>query len=479
MRFFSYAQLLNGLCIAEKRAAYEVLTERHLQALWLEQKYFDQLTTDQGEPITVLSPGIWNAEAGPDFLKAHLKIGSREYRGDIELHFVDDSWIKHGHHTNADYENTILHVSLSKLPHAQPLYTKSGREVAKTYLEEKLTVTSDRIIKLIDLDLYPYQEFAHSGRCASHIFNALTEEESLSLFQSAAEWRLRKKKQRLEVYFESSSDQLLAGIAMALGYKNNAQMFLELFVWLNSLKHLPYDQLFSLAMLSSGFFSSYYQDKWKDSSCYNNLKSYAESILEPVPQFNLKLSQIRPYNHPLRRFAYLCQLLKDPHAPSLYNTMIDLWSHSWRSPDDKKKWKHLWENYCALIPTYTHSYWNFHYTFETESSQEFLTLIGDSLKNEILVNTWLPLLYAHVEKQGCSEELAGFRLFYNSLKGEESRKKRYLTQRFFATTPKGKMLEKAAIEQGSYQVHHDFCAQYEASCVGCPFVDLVKQQITV
>src|ERR1700761_5455772 len=71
--------------IAENVVPYPFLRERHLQAMWLEQKYFKNLTTTEGEAIIVLSPGIWNSEGGPDFLKAHLKIGHREIRGDVEL----------------------------------------------------------------------------------------------------------------------------------------------------------------------------------------------------------------------------------------------------------------------------------------------------------------------------------------------------------------------------------------------------------
>ena len=54
------------------------LTERHLQILWLEQKLLKNLITNQGESIEVISPGIWNTGPGPDFLKAHLKIGNCE-----------------------------------------------------------------------------------------------------------------------------------------------------------------------------------------------------------------------------------------------------------------------------------------------------------------------------------------------------------------------------------------------------------------
>lgn len=94
---FEYLTLVNNqnLCsfateVAEKKNVYHILTERHLQAMWLEQKYFHILKTCDGRHIEVISPGIWNSEAGPDFLKAHLKIGDQEYQGDIEIHLSQE-----------------------------------------------------------------------------------------------------------------------------------------------------------------------------------------------------------------------------------------------------------------------------------------------------------------------------------------------------------------------------------------------------
>ena len=83
-----YTRLLTPFpgSVAENEESYQFLTERHLQALWYDQKFFEFLKTDDNQPIQVLSPGIWNTEAGPDFLKAHLKIGGVELKGDIEIH---------------------------------------------------------------------------------------------------------------------------------------------------------------------------------------------------------------------------------------------------------------------------------------------------------------------------------------------------------------------------------------------------------
>lgn len=207
------------------------LTERHLQILWLEQKHFPSLCTAEGERIQVLSPGIWNKQAGPDFLKAHLRIGNRDYRGDIEIHLTDKEWYQHQHHFDPRYNHVILHVSYEKSPTFQPIYKENGQLTLNSYLKECLTQPLEEILSVIDLDLYLNQEFAAVGDCASRLFAHLSEKAMRSLFQSAAYWRLDKKLRHLTQAFpDQPSLQFAGGVAMALGYRQNAVAFLELFL---------------------------------------------------------------------------------------------------------------------------------------------------------------------------------------------------------------------------------------------------------
>jgi hypothetical protein len=52
------------------------MTERLLQFIWQFQ-YFNktELTTTAGELVTVLFPGHYNSNQGPDFLDAKIRIG--------------------------------------------------------------------------------------------------------------------------------------------------------------------------------------------------------------------------------------------------------------------------------------------------------------------------------------------------------------------------------------------------------------------
>ena len=122
-----YTQIIANLpqAASETGNEYHLLTERHIQAVWFEQKYFKNLRTSTNEPIEIISPGIWNAEAGPDFRKAHLKIGGREIQGDIEIHLMDEFWYQHQHHLDDRYNQVVLHVSLWQ-PQTPGLYLPRG-----------------------------------------------------------------------------------------------------------------------------------------------------------------------------------------------------------------------------------------------------------------------------------------------------------------------------------------------------------------
>jgi hypothetical protein len=87
------------------------MREDFLHYVWQHQ-YFDKLDlrTAEGEEIQVLRPGHRNADAGPDFLNARLRLGDVEWNGAVEIHLRASDWVRHSHQTDAKYDQVILHV---------------------------------------------------------------------------------------------------------------------------------------------------------------------------------------------------------------------------------------------------------------------------------------------------------------------------------------------------------------------------------
>ena len=90
------------------------MREDFLHYVWQHQ-YFDKadLRTSAGEDVTVLRAGFRNADAGPDFFSARLRLGEVEWNGAVEIHLRSSDWARHNHQTDPKYDQVILHVVLS------------------------------------------------------------------------------------------------------------------------------------------------------------------------------------------------------------------------------------------------------------------------------------------------------------------------------------------------------------------------------
>lgn len=483
MLHLTYASLIDtpSSCskeVAEEKNPYHILTERHLQVMWLEQKYFTSLKTSKGELIEVLSPGIWNSESGPDFLKAHIKIGNQEWRGDIEIHLSQEGWYHHKHHINSHYNAVILHVCYWKPIKERQTVTAAGRNLTSTYLQPSLTITEARIVKLIDLDLYPYKHFVGSGNCSKTLFSHLSKSKISDLFRSAAVWRLKEKWEGLQAKIENPENYLIGGIATVLGYKHNAEAFLAVFNYLKLEKIEDEQLILSQALKVTHFFNEYFQKKWADSAYYQQLLKILNNSNSPLSSsFFLKLDKIRPANHPVRRLAALAKILSDPSIAEIHSKLIVLWHSHWEECH-QQNWKKLKEFFLHLIPSYSDDYWQYHYTFEKTPQPKQIALIGDDIKQKILINVFLPILYANIEHRGTHLEKMAFTHFYSSIPTSKTQKSSYLNYRFFGNKGKETAFSSADFQQGAYQIHRDFCIHFEASCQGCPFVERYKKAWT-
>lgn len=474
-----YSRLLDcdsiNAAIFEAKASYQFLRERHLQVMWLEQKYFQSLSTIEGLPITIISPGIWNDGAGPDFLRAHIKIGFEEYKGDIEIHLNDEGWFHHKHHLDKNYNQVILHIAYWKPKIKLPLLTSEGRQLTCTYFEDKLTIPEARILKLIDLDLYPYKHFVGSGACAHVLFRNLPSKNILHFFRQAAAWRLGQKYQNLQAKIDRSSDLLKGGMAMVLGYKHNAEAFLQLFFMLQQQPLMDELSLLAYAMGLCGFFNEKFRLQWLQSLKYQSLAWRYDAMPSLLKEktITLNLSRTRPANHPVRRLAILVKMMLDPDLIHVLEGLNTLWQKHWPTTA-RQTWPLLREAFIEALPAYQDPYWESHYIFENEGKQYGIALLGRDLKYEILVNICLPLLFHDINERNNLLEQEAFFNFYATFPASKTGKATYLMHRFFGDTQKKKLFKKAYLQQGAYQLHRDFCTHYEASCVGCPFIERYK-----
>ena len=171
------------------------LTERHVQAIWYDASLRPRrLLTRRGEAVSVVSPGEWNLEAGPDFRRAVLEVGPSRRRvvGDVEVHLAPSDWDLHGHGSDPRYRNVVAHVTWGCGPVPDSLPTGA----ISIWLGRFVTANHSFAPEQIDLDAYPFARLPLDGRPCEQRF-AHDPERVRAVLAAAGRHRLRVKAKRL------------------------------------------------------------------------------------------------------------------------------------------------------------------------------------------------------------------------------------------------------------------------------------------
>ena len=201
----------------------KAITERHVQAIWYDAALRPKnLATRRGSEVRVVSPGVWNLGAGPDFRNAVLEVGKDRRRvvGDVEVHLAPADWDFHRHGTDPNYRNVIAHVTwgCGPVPGSLPPGALSiwlGRFVASdtSFAPEQ-----------IDLMAYPYARLPSGIRPCEEMIGR-SPGLARQVLAEAGRHRLRMKARRMtgrlcavqgdrrQVFYEE--------VMTALGYKKN------------------------------------------------------------------------------------------------------------------------------------------------------------------------------------------------------------------------------------------------------------------
>ncbi len=350
------------------------MNEEFLTYVWRFRLLGHTLITTSGEPLEILVPGEHNANAGPDFFNARIRIGGTLWAGNVELHVLASDWYRHGHHNDPAYKNTVLHVVYED--------DLSGTErdipglpvfVCKGHFDESI--------------FEHYHYFSASKAwipCTGHLRDVdrmITE----SWLESKAVERLeRKSLQMLELikrnhhHWEQSFYEC---VARAFGAKVNADAFERLARSLplqvlakekNDLFHLEV-LLFGQAGLLEGEALDDYHRRMKAE--YRSLKRKYK--LQGLPTGTFRFLRLRPPNFPtirIAQFAFLIHRSSGLFAQVLHCSSTDA--------------------LLALFRTHASEYWDRHYRFG-KVSMSHPKKMGDDSVSLILVNTVVPFLFIY------------------------------------------------------------------------------------
>ncbi len=340
----------------------------------------DELVTAQGEEIVVVSVGIHNKNAGPDFEHAKIKIGGTLWAGNVEIHLRSSDWERHRHTLDKAYENVILHVVFE---HDQAVYRLDGSEIPTLILKGRIS---------------PELELRYSGLMQN--LNWIPCENIVSTVDKfhTNSWLSRVLVERLEEKHEivsqlvaqlkgSWDDAFYVMLARNFGFKTNALPFEML------AKSLPQQilakhknssfQIEALIFGQAGYLTDGFNDEYPETlkEEFNFLKQ--KYNLRPLEVFVWKFLRLRPQNFPTIRLAQFAALIvKSSH---LFSKIIEV--------KDVKAIKALFSE----LPV--NNYWQTHFRFDTEISKASPQLGSDSINN-ILLNTVAVFLFSYGKYMG-------------------------------------------------------------------------------
>ena len=436
--------------------------ERLLQAIWNDQRLREPCRTADNRPVTVIAPGTWNLESGPDFRNATVQIGSETRSGDIEIHRTNRDWHAHGHDGDSRYANVILHVVWESVPDEN-----ENAENMPPCLELKAHV--DRSWQTLTTDIdpaqYPYARQVGPGRCARSWVN-YSDDDLRAWFEAAGLARLRDKTRRIhQRIIEGGADQsLYEAVFEALGYKANRKPFRALAndVPLTYLRQLAGAEQRAAALFGCAGFL-------RDPSCTNlppemrDLTARLWDAWWPLGNrpgdYRWVRGGTRPLNSPERRLAAGCELLETwALEPTRQITGI-----AGRAADGRQLLRDL-ETACQV-----NSLWRGFASFQKRLSRP-ARLLGKARVKDLEVNVFLPFLQARAAQQGDSVlDRKVTEAFLGAPKLQGNRALAEIVHRLLVPPSRARTVIRGACgQQGLLAIYRDFCIALDNDCSNCP-----------
>ena len=412
------------------------MNEDLLQVIWQHSLYKPgNLSTTNGEVLTVVHPGTRNRNAGPDFLEAKVRIGETLLIGNIELHINTSDWQKHGHQNDAAYQNLILHV----------VYNNDAAAVADNFATLELAAhIPDEI-----LTQHSFLTNATSGiPCSARLpyVKSITKESWLSrLLAERWEEKLTDWKELLDTSAGDWSNLLYWRMAANFGFKINATPFLMLArsIPLNVLGRHRENlmQIEALLFGQAGMLEADFEEDYP-----NQLKKEYQYLqnkykLNPIPAHLWKFLRMRPANFPTIRIAQFAALV---------HKSIHLFSQIAETDNIKE--------IAPLLDVSAGEYWRTHYTFDEAQKKPSDKHLGMASIHNIIINTIAPIKFLYAYKHGLHRQQETALQLLDTVPAEKNN----ILELWHDN---GWKAENAAQSQAMIQLYNNYCSA--TRCLQC------------
>jgi hypothetical protein len=398
-------------------------------------------------PIEVVSFGMHNTDAGPDFFNGKVKIGETIWAGNIELHINSSDWMKHKHQNDKAYDNVILHVVYNN---DKQILDKNGNAIPT--LELKSLISPELINNHNNL-VYN----SGSGIPCGEQIKTVDEFTIQSWINRLAIERLERKAAEIEETLKLNKNNWEETFYQYLfkyfGLKVNALPF-ELLAKNTPLKIIEkhHDLLSIEALLfgQGGYLDEDVEDEYfqKLKKEYHFLKS--KFGLTPLDNSVWKMLRMRPGNFPTLRISQLANLLSG--EARLFSKIIE--TESVKEIQD-------------IFKVEASEYWNCHYQFGKLVEEDKKKKIGINTINSIIINVIVPFTFVY-GKQNQKEEMVDKSLkLLESVKAESNS----IINKW---NELGVKISNAMQTQSLLELNNNYCSQKK--CLNCSIGNKILQQ---
>lgn len=461
-----------GLRKAEAWVARErpqPVPEDLLQCVWYDGMYrAEDLATEDGRALRVVSPGWWNRGEGPDFKGAQIEFNGRLRTGDVEIHVAPQGWRQHGHDGDARYDDVILHVTLRPSGDRADPATSAGRPVPSLALEPFLEADIETLAETVDVEAYPHAVEGTIGQCAA-LMETYGSEHMTHLLRLAGEWRMLFKAQTLrDRAARAGLDQAVyESVMTACGFSAFKPQFGTV------ARHFPYDRarqlgqedglLLEAAMLQvAGLLPERLDGDAEPPAHLKHLLEHRRRRLPGLGALALDWRRVgvRPVNYPERRMAGAARLVGRTAKGGLVAAVEDIWREDLKPVERRRRFE-------ALFPG-AMGFWARRCTWTGKEMKRATAPLGAGRVRSIIGNVFVPAGIALArEKRDRRLEERVLDFFAALPKEPDNHIQKIMLPRLFGTTGAPRL--DFRMQQGLLQMHRDWC-EPNPSCRNCSVV---------
>lgn len=401
------------------------------------------MTTNSGETVEVIDPGLRNSDSGPDFFNAKIKVGRDIWAGNVELHIDAADWYKHHHDKDPAYATVILHVVLND--DGTRVLRPDGKEVPQI----TLSISDEFIHSYAQMVDTPFDTLPCSGALMHIPSLYVTDWISALGFE-----RLYQKSDRvlnmLHRFHGDWSETIYVTLARALGFGKNSDAFeiLAISTPLRTLlKHRDSITAVEAILLGqAGFLKNLdrHPDPYVQTLCREYRFMASKFGLQPLDTGIWKTAGMRPHSFPHRRLATLGMFVHEGFRPG-----SDIFDAEYA------------DEIRNLLRVPVSPYWEQRYTLgSAPSGVQQLEGLSKSSTDLLIINVAAPIIHARgiqLGDQAMQERAANI---LASLKAEKNAK----IQPFIQA---GIKCQDAFTSQALLQLRREYCDKRR--CLYCRF----------